>query len=142
VLERVERETSTLQLNGWLKANYHSLQVALNKPFSRGFFIKGAYTWSKAMNRADDEGWSGVAWEEPAYQFKNYSWAGYDRTHIFQIGFVWEMPFGRDGSGVVWAPVTEVRYGNEGRLPVRGPGVMNIDAGLFRRFPIGQVPVR
>lgn len=37
-----------------------------------------------------------------------------------------------------WARVTEVRYGNEGRNPVRGPGVMNIDLGLFRRFPIGS----
>ena len=37
-----------------------------------------------------------------------------------------------------WAPVTEVRYGNEGRHSIRGPGVMNIDMGLFRRFPIGS----
>ena len=37
-----------------------------------------------------------------------------------------------------WAPVTEVRYGNEGRNHIRGPGVFNIDLGLFRRFPIGS----
>jgi len=37
-----------------------------------------------------------------------------------------------------WAEVTDVRYGNTGRNSVRGPGVMNIDAGLFRRFPIGS----
>ena len=188
------------RFNGWLGANYHSLQVAFNKPFARGLFIKGAYTWSKAMNRTDDEGWSSVNWNEKAFQFKNYGWAGYDRTQIFQLGFVWEMPWGRDGEGPLnaiikdwsvngvlgafvgtpfrvsasgasvnspgnaqsadrvgavdqlggigsgnpyyatsgWAPVTEVRYGNEGRNSMRGPGVMNIDAGLFRRFPIGS----
>ena len=86
------RTANTRQLDGWLGANYHSLQIALNKPFSRGFFLKGAYTWSKAMNRTDDEGWSNVNWNEPAYQFKNYAWAGHDRTQIFQLGFVWEMP--------------------------------------------------
>jgi hypothetical protein len=194
------RDANHSRFNGWLGANYHSLQVALNKPFARGVLVKVAYTWSKAMNRTDDEGWSSVNWNEPAYQFKNYSWAGYDRTQIFQLGFVWEMPFGRDGDGALnaivkdwsingvlgafvgtpfrveapdssvnspgnaqsadrvgevnllggigadnpyydpsaWAPITEVRYGNEGRNSIRGPGVMNIDAGLFRRFPVGS----
>ena len=46
-------------------ANYHSLQMALNKPFSKGFFVKAAYTFSKAMNRTDDEGWSNVDWNYP-----------------------------------------------------------------------------
>jgi hypothetical protein len=180
--------------------NYHSLQIALNKPFARGLFLKAAYTWSKAMNRTDDEGWVNLLWAEEAFQFKNYSWAGFDRTQIFQLGFVWEMPFGRDSEGALsaivrdwtvngtfaamsgtpfrvsssgasvnapgnaqsadrvgeinkvgtvgadnpyydtsaWAPVTEVRYGNEGRNSVRGPGLWNIDLGLFRRFPIGD----
>jgi hypothetical protein len=30
---------------------------------------------------------------------KNYGPAGYDRTHVFQLGFVAELPFGREGSG-------------------------------------------
>jgi hypothetical protein len=182
-----------------LKSNYHSLQVALNKPFARGLFLKGAYTWSKAMNRTDDAG-GALSWNDPAALFKNYSLAGYDRTHLLQLGFVWEMPFGRDSDGALaaiikdwsmngifsamsgtpftvsssgasvnspgnsqsadqvgeidklggigrgnpyydrsaWAPVTEVRYGNTGRNSVRGPGLWNIDLGLFRRFPIGD----
>ena len=37
-----------------------------------------------------------------------------------------------------WAPVSEVRYGNTGRNSVRGPGLWNVDLGLFRRFPIGD----
>ena len=59
------------------------------------------------MNRTDDEGWSSVLWDEPAAQFKNYAWAGFDRTQIFQVGFVWEMPFGRDGDGALNAIIRD-----------------------------------
>ena len=33
-----------------------------------------------------------------------------------------------------FARVTEVRFGNVGRNSMRGPGVVNLDAGLFRTF--------
>jgi hypothetical protein len=33
--------------------------------------------------------------------------------------------------------VTEVRFGNVGRNTMRGPGVANLDLGLFRTFKIG-----
>ncbi len=94
------RTAFTWRYDGWLDANYHSLQLALNKPFSRGLFLKGAYTFSKAMNRTNDEGWSNVDWNYPTLQYKNYGPAGYDRTHIFQLGFLAELPFGKNGSGV------------------------------------------
>ena len=29
--------------------------------------------------------------------------AGYDRTHIFQMGFVYELPFAKNSDGVVGA---------------------------------------
>jgi len=35
-----------------------------------------------------------------------------------------------------FAAVTEVRFGNSGRNSLRGPGVFNIDASLFRDFKI------
>src|SRR5690606_29934081 len=36
-------------------SNYHSLQMALNRPFKNGLMLKGAYTFSKALNETDDE---------------------------------------------------------------------------------------
>jgi len=93
------RTAFTWRFDGWLASNYHSLQVALNKPFSKGLFLKGAYTWSKAMNRANDDGWDNTNWNHPSLLFKNYGPAGYDRTHIFQLGFVADLPFGKGGSG-------------------------------------------
>lgn len=35
-----------------------------------------------------------------------------------------------------FAPVTEVRFGTSGRNALRGPGLMNLDASLFRDFRI------
>jgi hypothetical protein len=94
------RTAGTYRYDGYASANYHSLQMALNKPFSKGMFAKVAYTYSKAMNRQDDEGWSNMAWGSTEVLYKNYGPAGYDRTHIFQLGFVAELPFGKNGSGV------------------------------------------
>ena len=48
-----------------------------------------------------------VAWNDPSVLFKNYGPATYDRTHIFQLGFVAELPFGREGSGVLDAIVKD-----------------------------------
>jgi hypothetical protein len=196
------RTAQLLRFDGQRSGNYHSLQMALNKPFSKGLFLKGAYTWSKAMNRTDDDGWSGVDYDHGDYLSRNYSRAGYMRAHVFQIGWVWEMPFGRDSEGALaaivkdwalngvfyaftgrpfglsssgasvnapgnnqdpdqisdpvktgdigsgtpyyetssWVPVTEVRFGNTARNPggIAGPGWMNLDLGLFRRFPVGD----
>ncbi|NDD64949.1 MAG: TonB-dependent receptor, partial [Acidobacteria bacterium] len=48
------------------------------------------------------------------------------------------------GRGASWfdptafAPVTAVRYGNLGRNTMRGPGVFNLDASLFRNFKITE----
>ena len=43
-------------INSWghrLKTQYNSLQIALNKPFTHGLLLKGAYTLSKAMNESE-----------------------------------------------------------------------------------------
>lgn len=81
--------------DGWLSSNYHSLQATLNRQFSNGLLLKGAYTWSKAINMTDDNGWAGVNWNSPEVIHRNRARAGYDRRHIFQMAYVYELPFGR-----------------------------------------------
>jgi len=50
--------------------------------------------------------------------------------------------FGKVGSDGTWfdttafARVTDVRFGNVGRNTMRGPGVVNLDASLFRTFKV------
>lgn len=87
--------------DGWLSANYHSLQIAINRRFTNGLFVKGAYTYSKAINRTDDDGWAGVNWNDPALLHRNRAQAGYNRPHMLQLATVYELPWGREGDS--WA---------------------------------------
>jgi len=80
--------------DGYLSSHYHALQVALNRRFSKGLLVKGAYTWSKAIDMTDDDGWASVSWNAPQLFYRNRALAGFDRKHVFQIGWVYELPFG------------------------------------------------
>jgi carboxypeptidase family protein len=99
LFQKFGRTEALWRFDGYLSSNYHGLQLALNRPFTKGFFVKGAYTWSKAMNRQDDDAWATLEWNHPSVLSKNYGPAGYDRTHVFQLGFVAELPGGKGGSG-------------------------------------------
>jgi len=92
----------TIPLNLWgprTRSNYHSLQVAVNRPFKNGLLIKGAYTLSRAKNETDDDGWVGLDWNAPSQLSRNYALAGYDRPQIFQMAFVYELPYKTTSSG-------------------------------------------
>ena len=39
---------------------------------------------------ADEDGWVGLTWNSPLMYDQNYAIAGFDRTHVFQMGFVYE----------------------------------------------------
>jgi len=86
----------SIPLNLWgprTRSNYHSLQVAINRPFKNGLMLKGAYTLSRAKNETDDDGWAGLNWNAPSTVGRNYALAGYDRPNIFQMAFVYELPY-------------------------------------------------
>jgi outer membrane receptor protein involved in Fe transport len=80
------------------RARYHALQMAVNRPFKGGFLLKGAYTFSKALNETDDDGWVALTWPQESQIHRNYARAGYDRPHMLQMGFVYELPFARNSS--------------------------------------------
>src|SRR5216683_4203704 len=192
--------------DGYLNANYHALQVAVNRRVASGLALKGAYTYSKAINQTDEDGWTGTIMYNWAPVFnRNRAQAGYNIPQMFQMGFVYELPMGRGkplaNSGVskwilggwqvngvfasfmgrpftvgaaagalnapgntqtadqvkpdvekigaigvgqqffdstAFAAPTGVRFGSSGRNLLRGPGVVNLDLGLFRKFPIRE----
>ncbi len=69
-------------------------RVAFNRQFSNGLMLKGAYTWSHAIDYADNDGWQGVSYNwDPAFQ-RNRATAGFDQRQVFQLGWVYELPFG------------------------------------------------
>lgn len=89
------RRTATNMWDGYLSSHYHSLQTSIRKQFSHGFMLQGAYTYSKALNMTDDDGWAGVGWNWAPAFYRNRAPAGYDRTHVFQMGWVYELPAGK-----------------------------------------------
>jgi hypothetical protein len=90
------RTIPTNMWDGYLSSSYHSLQVAVNRSFAKGLMLKGAYTYAKAIDYTDDDGWASVGWNwAPVFQ-RNRAAAGFDRTHNFQMGWLYELPFGKD----------------------------------------------
>ena len=89
------RTAETDLWQGYLSANYHALQVSVNRQFSKGLLVKGAYTYSKAINFTDDDGWAGLNWNDPTVFRRNRAAAGYNTPHIFQIAYVYELPLGK-----------------------------------------------
>ena len=86
----------TIRLDSWgqrLKTDYQSLQVSLNKPFTHGVLLKGAYTYSRSKNQSDADGRATVNWNTPSEYYRNYALAGFDRPHNFQMGFAYALPW-------------------------------------------------
>jgi hypothetical protein len=71
-------------------SNYHSLQVQLNRRFSKGLQFGASWTWSKAMTYADGPGVT-LASFVPV-RIWNYGKAGYDRTHNLVLNWQWDVP--------------------------------------------------
>ena len=89
------RATATNMWDGYLSSHYHSLQISLNKQFSKGLLVKGAYTWSKAIDMTDDDGWAGVGWNWGPVFSRNRAPSGFDRRHMFVMAWVYELPVGK-----------------------------------------------
>ena len=83
------------------KTRYRGLQLGLNRPFRNGLLLKGAYTLSRSENETDEDGWVALTWHHPALLERNFALAGYDRTHVFQMGFLYELPFARESKNVL-----------------------------------------
>jgi hypothetical protein len=62
--------------------------------------VKGAYTYSKAINWTDDDGWAGLNWNDPNILRRNRAQAGFNTPQIFQLAYVYELPLGK---GKQWA---------------------------------------
>jgi len=71
----------------------HSLQATAERRFTKGLTLGAAYTWSKAMGTAANDG----DFTNPiCARCYDYRVLGFDRTHVLAINYVWELPkFGR-----------------------------------------------
>jgi hypothetical protein len=82
-------------------SNFHSMQIRFDRRFQQGFSLLGSYTWSKSI---DDASGSGGLGETGGAQ-NNYNLKAergpsiFDRTHRLSIGYLLELPFGRNTTG-------------------------------------------
>ena len=70
--------------------NYNALQVQLTKRFSRNMTYNLAYTYSKALDLTDGIG--GTVNPILNYRSRNYGPAGFDRTQVLIINYVYNVP--------------------------------------------------
>ncbi len=75
---------------------YHSLQTRIEKRFSKGYTIQGAYTWSKTMEALE--------YMNPADTVPYESLSSMDRPHRLSLSGIYEMPFGRGRRWLASAP--------------------------------------
>jgi hypothetical protein len=94
------RTAETDLWQGYLSSNYHALQTSINRQFSHGLMIKGAYTYSRAIDWTDDDGWASLVWNDANVLRRNRAPAGFNIPHIFQLAYIYELPVGK---GKSWA---------------------------------------
>jgi hypothetical protein len=71
-------------------SNYHGLQMSADRRFSGGLFLNVNYTFSKALDTQSGNGdFSRIDANDKA---ANYGPANYDRRHIFNLNWVYELP--------------------------------------------------
>jgi hypothetical protein len=99
--------TDVLDWAARTKRRYNALQIALNRPYRNGLLLKGAYTLSEAKNETDEDGWVGLTWNHPSKLGDNFALSGEDRTHVFQLGFLYDLPFAKDSKGFLGAIVKD-----------------------------------
>ncbi|MBO0861814.1 MAG: TonB-dependent receptor [Chloracidobacterium sp.] len=82
-------------------SNYNSLQVSFEQRFHRGFSVLANYTWSKALDNLPPGASvtavaSNVSYVMPIYEpnFRQMDDgpSDFDRTHVFSLSYVWELP--------------------------------------------------
>ncbi len=94
------RTATTREWDGRTHSNYHSLQATLNRRVSGGLFLKAAYTYSHAIDMASYSDWTEFSWNATSVFYRNRATASHDVPHIFQLAYVYDIPF---GGGKKWA---------------------------------------
>ena len=96
------RTAGTYAFQGYLDTHYNSLQTSINRHFSKGLYVQGSYTWSKAIGYTSDNSWENAlrftCAASPALpqgcQSLNRGTLDFDHTHMLKAAFVYELPFG------------------------------------------------
>jgi hypothetical protein len=98
---RFGRSAPTLLIDGMMSADYHSLQTIASRRMKSGLFVRMAYTFSKAIsgvrNGTGAAGGTALLFGSPDQFSRNRALAEFDRTHVLQMAWMYELPFGASG---------------------------------------------
>ena len=83
-------------------SNYHSMQVTLNRQLGKNLQYFMTYTFSKALGTAAVNESDGDASIDPLNGKNSYGILSYDRTHIFNISYNYNLPKIAQGSLDNW----------------------------------------
>lgn len=86
-----------------VSSNYHSLQTSLNRRYTKGLLIGINYTWSKVLGTQSNDlpGISGFGAPHIIDNRRaNYGLLDFDRTHNFNINWVWDLPKATGNTGL------------------------------------------
>ncbi|MDQ6676803.1 MAG: Plug and carboxypeptidase regulatory-like domain-containing protein [Acidobacteriota bacterium] len=70
-------------------SNYNALQTRLSRRFATHLTLNASYTWSKAMDEVDADGNAITYYLD---RRRDYARAGFDRTHVLSVDYVYELP--------------------------------------------------
>lgn len=72
-------------------SNYNAFQFSVNKRLSHGLQLNGSYTWSHALDEGSGLGlfYNG---NNPLDPKSGYGTAGFDRTHVFNLSYLYQLP--------------------------------------------------
>jgi hypothetical protein len=92
--------TGGLFLDNAFRSNYHSMQVQLQKRFSKGFQFDTSYVLSKSLDSSSTYALGGGLTDpfNPEHDYGRSSW---DRRHAFVVSGVWSPPIYQSQSGAV-----------------------------------------
>ena len=90
------RTSNTFEFDGRTHSTYHSLQATINRRLTSGLFLKGAYTYSHAIDMANYGDWTQFSWNAYSVFGRNRASAANNIPHTFQLGYVYEVPFGKN----------------------------------------------
>jgi hypothetical protein len=97
---KFQRTATTREFDGRTHSNYHSLQATLNRRMAGGLFLQGAYTYSHAIDMANYGDWTAFSWNAASVFSRNRAAGANNIPHMFQLGYLYEAPFGK---GKKWA---------------------------------------
>jgi hypothetical protein len=123
-------------------SNYHALTAKVERRFSAGFTMLGAYTWSKLISDVEMVQGGVSLLQDHFNRRAERAVANIDIPHRFVGSFSWELPFGRQkrwlNQGLAaavfgnWAVAGILTYEGASPLPVRIPNSLPLFNGQLR----------